>query len=192
MRDWRGFQDYEQKEYQSDYSKTSSYFGHFSVPEFHVTNQIAMMLEKVEGPVLDIGCGILPMPNYLRLCKQPIGIDPYLGHRRKFPFCQAMGEWLPFSSGYFSGVLLMSSLDHTYRPEQVIKEAYRVLLENGLLFVWYINRHRPDVHHLWPFDSYWLHRQLVLAQFKIHETHTFTGDRQVGFPKTEMVVGRKI
>lgn len=188
--EWKKFQDMEWQKYQADYNRTGSAFGHFSVPEFHVTESIARELEKVEGPVLDIGCGVLPMPNYLRLATQSFGIDPYLGHRRKFPFAQAMGEWLPFCDRSFSACLLMSSLDHTYKMELVIGEARRILKENGLLFIWFISKEQPDIYHPWAFTANWL-RKILKDDFIQNGHNVYPGDRQIGFPRTEMMVMRK-
>ena len=186
---WADFQLDEWQKYQLDYKRTGSAFGHFSVPEFHVTESIARELEKVEGLVLDIGCGVLAMPTYLRSTKQPFGIDPYLGHRRQFPFAQAMGEWLPFRDGSFSACLLMSSLDHTYDPELVVKEAWRVIREKGLLFIWFISR-EEDRYHPWNFTASRLEKMLEFG-FNLKGHDVYFGDRQIGFPRTEMMVMRK-
>lgn len=188
---WTDFQLDEWKKYQLDYNRTGSAFGHFSVPEFHVTESIAVELASVDGPILDIGCGVLTMPNYMRLTNYPFGIDPYLGHKRQFPFAQAMGEWLPFRDRSFNACLLMSSLDHAYNPGLVVKEAWRVLRENGLLFVWFINREKLDTYHQWSFtpDGLW---KILEFGFIPNGYHVYSGDRQVGFPRTEMMVMRKI
>lgn len=190
FKDWQKFQDIELAQSILDCAETGSFFGHFSVPEFHVTESIANELEKVEGPVLDIGCGVLAMPNYLRLTRQPFGIDPYLGHKRRFPFAQAMGEWLPFRDSSFSACLLMSSLDHTYKMELVLGEARRILKENGLLFIWFISKEQPDIYHPWAFTANWL-RKILKDDFIPNGHHVYPGDRQIGFPRTEMVVMRR-
>ena len=189
LKAWADFQLDEWQKYQLDYKRTDSAFGHFSVPEFHVTESIALELEKVKGPVLDIGCGVLAMPNYLRLTKQPFGIDPYLGHRRQFPFAQAMGEWLPFCDRSFSACLLMSSLDHACNPELVVKEAWRILRDKGLLFIWIVSR-EIDKYHPWCFTSSKLEKMLEFG-FYVTGHRAYSGDRQVGFPRTEMMVMRK-
>ena len=124
--------------------------GFFSVPEFRPTEAIADMLGQVKGPVLDVGCGVLPMPNYLKRCNQPYGIDPYAGDgTRDFPFAQAMGEWLPFPSGHFAAVLSMSALDHALDLHKTLRECWRVLRRYGLFYLWYRNIRGVDRHHHW-------------------------------------------
>jgi ubiquinone/menaquinone biosynthesis C-methylase UbiE len=65
------------------------------------------------------------------------GLDPFLGeYKRKFPFAQAIGEYLPFPNSTFKCVSFMSSLDHQIEPLISLREARRVLVKNGLLFLW--------------------------------------------------------
>lgn len=186
LKRWQQIQQQEYEYSQQKYRQTGSYFGYFSVPEFYVTSQIAEIIEQVDGPILDIGCGLLPMPNYLKDCQQPFGVDPYFGSARQFPTAQAIGEQLPFKSNHFAAVLLMSVIDHLIDPARVAKEITRILKDNGLLFIWYISRSKTDKHHLWAFD-----RARLLGLFNDFfeiEFYTFPGDKKVGFPKTEMMV----
>lgn len=188
---WAHIQNQEYQAGQEKHKASGSYFGYFSVPEFYITDEIANRLGEINGPVLDIGCGILPMPNYLKECKRPYGIDPYLGSHRRFPFCQALGENIPFRNNSFVAVLFMSSLDHVINPQIVVDESYRVLLDGGELFIWYINRDKLDSHH-----SQIINRQMIAdltaGKFIQSELHSYKADRRVGFPRTEMVGMRKI
>lgn len=186
---WRQIQAQEYDHGQAQYQQTGSYFGFFSVPEFHVTNQIADRLAHIAGPVLDVGCGLLPMPNYLKQCRHPFGLDPYLGQPRQFPFCQATAEAIPFKAGYFAAALLMSAVDHLIDPTQTANEISRVLGSGGLLFIWYISRAKVDGHHLWAFDRARLLQ--LFDNFAEIDFVAFGGDKKVGFPKTEMVVLKK-
>lgn len=183
---WQRIQAQEYEAGQKKHKATGSYFGFFSVSEFHVTNKIADIIGQVNGPVLDIGCGLLPLPNYLKCCKRPYGIDPYLGSVRAFPFCQALGEYIPFRDKSFSAVLLMSSLDHVIDAQIVINESYRVLTDDGQLFIWYINRDKLDSHHLQMINRDRIDR-LTIGKFIKTGFYYFQADKAVGFPKTEMV-----
>lgn len=187
---WQTIQENEYVKGQARFQETGSYFGFFSVPEFEPTSEIARRLLWIDGPILDIGCGLLPMPNYLKCCyKSSYGIDPYLGQPREFPFAQSIGEALPFRSGFFGGCLLMSSLDHAIDPQVVINEAWRVLRATGLLFVWYTPRARPDKSHEWAFN----HQDIVRLASGFLELNfiVYSGNRSIGYPKTEMVVLKK-
>lgn len=190
---WQAFQEKERRGYLADHAETGSYFGHFSVREFHTTIRIGERLAAVDGPILDIGCGILPVPEYLQRCTfHAFGIDPYAGeHKRLFPFAQAMGEGLPFRSGSFSTALLMSVLDHTYDPGAVVAEARRVLKSRGLLFIWHADRRRPDGHHPWCLPGMELKNMMGAVGFKIIAHHTYPGDRDIGFPRTCMMVAER-
>ncbi len=189
---WKALQEVEAISYRLDHFKRGNYFGHFSVPEFHPTEQLAERLGRIEGPVLDVGCGILPMPNYLKLCREPMGVDPYYGEgARAFPFAQAVGEHLPFRDGHFAGVALMSSLDHVYSPGRVLEECWRVLRRGGELFVWYIGRDRPDQQHPWAFRKEDLMEALGFG-FGNFTQHGYSGDRKAGYPRTELLIGTRL
>lgn len=187
---WQVIQNSECIRAQKRFEETGSYFGFFSVFEFEITSLIAERLSKIDGSILDIGCGLLSVPNYLKYCYEvSYGIDPYLGQSREFPFAQAIGEMLPFKSGFFTACLLMSSLDHAIDPQAIINEAWRVLRPNGLLFVWYTPRATPDKSHEWAFG----HRDIVglASGFCEIDFIVYSGNRSIGYPRTEMVILEK-
>ena len=131
--------------------------------------------EQLYGKCLDVGCGILPLPYYMK--DQPniefAGIDPDdEGVEREFEFKQALGEELPFKDKTFDGVIFTLSLDHTVDPELCLTEAHRVLVNNGKLFIWfaicipYIGDGQPDRWHLWRFDVGYLEKITGKIGFK--------------------------
>ncbi len=73
------------------------------------------------------------------VCEAPFryhGIDPEVRfYSGDFPFAQAAGELLPFKSGSFDTVMIVSVLDHTLSPHQVIAESARVLRSGGRLYI---------------------------------------------------------
>ena len=130
---WVRLQSFEKKSYQACFAATGSYLGHFSVPAFKATAIIRDIL-AVYHLCLDVGCGILPKPNYMNDTSVYYGIDPFFGeYKRAFPFTQAIGEYLPFPSNTFDAVLFMSSIDHAIEPIQALREARRV---GRTLVVW--------------------------------------------------------
>jgi len=119
----------------------------------------------IEGSTcLDIGCGALPLPSYMKAAPKIdfYGIDPYYGdEKRKFDFRQSFAEGLPFEDQCFDGVLFATSLDHCIKPCKAIQEAYRVLKPKGYLFVWATIRDADDKYQNWynspkpcQYDSY--------------------------------------
>ena len=89
----------------------------------------------LKGKVLDIGCGDgfyrdrIPEAEYF-------GVDPLAWEMHPaFPFLAAMGEALPFRSGSFAHVLIVTSLDHAQDPLWFLSEGRRVLKTGGTLFL---------------------------------------------------------
>ncbi len=93
------------------------------------------------GLFLDIGCGVLPSPDYMAAAGSGIrwiGVDPLLGDvARHFPFVQAVGEYLPFRSHIFDGVLYASTIWSHLHPEQSLEQARRALKPRGKLYLSY-------------------------------------------------------
>jgi SAM-dependent methyltransferase len=96
---------------------------------------------KGGGLCLDVGCGARPWPAYMAAsseCVQWIGVDPFLGDvARRFPFVQGLGEYLPFRTGLFDGVLVASAIYHMLDPQRSLRRVRSVLKPKGKLFVWY-------------------------------------------------------
>ncbi len=78
----------------------------------------------IPNPSLDIGGAVKT--------KYTVTIDPY---PRGPVDIKAVGEMLPIQDGYFSSVILQSVLKHVQNPKSVLLEAWRVLRENGMLYV---------------------------------------------------------
>jgi len=90
------------------------------------------------GPVLEIGCGDGSLRRFIP--RRPYwGVDP-LPLAAASPadgavIVRAVGERLPLADASFRTVLLCETLDHTRDPAQVIREAKRVLADDGVLAV---------------------------------------------------------
>jgi SAM-dependent methyltransferase len=93
---------------------------------------------RLEGLVLDVGCGPQPQPSYARDFEGTlVGIDPLRGaNRREFEFVQGLGEYLPFRAGVFDRVLFATTLDHMLLPQRALREAARVTASGGEIAVW--------------------------------------------------------
>lgn len=84
------------------------------------------------GRVLDIGCGTKPYKEYLRGCREYIGMD---NNKDVKPDVVGDIKELPFPEGYFDGVLCAEVLEHIPRPEIGISEINRVLKTGGYLYL---------------------------------------------------------
>ena len=138
----------------------------------------------LQGRVLDVGCGPLPIPNYLS--GYPVewisGIDPLEPHEpHPFEFVRGFAEFLPWESASFDLVIAATSLDHTLSPQMAFSEIRRVLKPGGFLLVWdwFAPESRPyrpddqspvlvDDYHLFHFSEDWF-EEMVGESFSIYE-----------------------
>lgn len=93
------------------------------------------------GAVLDIGCGPQTSLAHYEPFRSDevdfVGIDPLEGQQpREFAFIKGLGEYLPFIDNIFDQVLFVTSLDHFIDPVNPLKEAKRVLKQDGEILIW--------------------------------------------------------
>jgi SAM-dependent methyltransferase len=93
---------------------------------------------------LEIGCGITGAIHYLDTAKLAIGLDPLCSTCRELyysdntygtPHVTGIGEYLPIESGVIDSVFIYGVLDHCLIPANVLKEAERVLIPKGHLYI---------------------------------------------------------
>jgi SAM-dependent methyltransferase len=174
----------EELEYQTYHE---SYVGVFSVSGYNVPEKVGQILNDTcgTGLCLDVGCGILPQPSYMKGCNRMhfFGIDLFMGNEpRTFPFAQAYGEYIPFKDKTFDTVLYASVIDHLYDPLMSLKQAHRVLVDNGSLMIWYSDaglglpyllwkvKRKPaqyNKHHQWGFTERSMKTLARKAGFKV-------------------------
>jgi len=99
-----------------------------------------IMASKPGFRVLDLGCG--PGDNLRRLSDcggRVLGIEPNKRRAHEAqsiaPVAASVGEATPFSSGHFDMVYISHVLHHAVDVEKVLREAHRLLVPGGLLFV---------------------------------------------------------
>lgn len=105
---------------------------------------------KIEGSVLEIGCGNGVVRHFLNKNVEYWGVDPdedwilnplhsfadtFLCLKEPFLFIQGVGECLPFRDKSFDNVIIVTTLDHVNSPVQVFEESYRVLKDNGQILL---------------------------------------------------------
>jgi len=113
---------------------------------------VGSILEKlIPGKIcLDVGCGIIPLPRYMKSAPSVkfIGVDPLRGADRKFNFIQCKGEELPFIDQVFDAVLFATSIDHIEYPDRAVNECYRVLKNGGYVIIWGSFRDEGDEKYM--------------------------------------------
>jgi len=178
----------------------------FSVDENYSSNEVSDFIKKslFDGTCLDIGCGVMPVPSYMKGTSSVefMGIDPYFGdYERKFPFVQGISELLPFEDNCFNGILFATSLDHVLNPIKTLEESFRVLKNQGIIFIWYFDRKidfryifwkmgirkKVDIHHIWCFRDASLMRLVEKAGFR-----NISIERFKNHPRNRMLMARKL
>lgn len=101
--------------------------------------------EKIEGKVLDFGCGSKPYKHLFSRCNSYSGCDiEKSGHcheNENIDFYYD-GKKLPFSDEEFDWVFSTEVFEHIFNLEEILKELNRVLVPGGRIFctvpfVWY-------------------------------------------------------
>jgi ubiquinone/menaquinone biosynthesis C-methylase UbiE len=113
------------------------------------------LLEPLVGErILDVGCGT---GRYVRELASrrvnAVGVDPSAGMlgvaagryapQGNWAYARAVGERLPFVSGVFDGVIIVTTLEFALDTEAVLGEAMRVTRAGGRLVVGALNRRGP-------------------------------------------------
>lgn len=147
-----------------------------------------------QGSVLDIGCGIAPLPAYLSDFELDLvaGSDPLSPElHREFSFHHGLAELLPWKDSSFDNVIIGTSMDHFLDPYRALEEAKRVLKPNGYLLLWMgfipksekydpmkANLKPVDEFHLFHFDKEWFEpvledNYIVSEYIPINEVSSF-------------------
>ena len=100
------------------------------------------LLEKLEGEVLDVGCGRKPYENLVRATHY-VGLDFDSPVTRELATADIFydGVEFPIESSRFDGVLCTQVLEHVFTPSGFLAEVFRVMKPGGVLvltvpFVW--------------------------------------------------------
>jgi ubiquinone/menaquinone biosynthesis C-methylase UbiE len=134
--------------------------------------------KKKSAKVLEIGSGPIGIVSFLKWGKR-FAIDPLEEHYINNPiltklrnsevrYLKGQGESIPFDEGTFSMVIIDNVIDHTSDPDIVMKEIYRVLKNEGLLYL------SVNIHTLWGAK---IHRLLSTLAIDKGHPYTFTIDR---------------
>jgi len=177
-------------------------FGHVEQAESEDQELIARWAQRIQGPVLDAGCGPGQWTHTISSAERPaFGVDmvpEFVGHAAvNYPDCtflQADMLDLPFPDNSFSGLLSWYSIIHTppVQLPEVMDSFARVVKPGGQLLLGFFaaGKVHPFEHKVAP-AWYWPVRELSVlvedAGFSIvdHGTRDRTGARRHGQIKAQ-------
>jgi len=142
-------------------------------------DKISRVAPKLDGDILDFGCGSKPYESLFPHVRSYIGVDLAItGHKHddsKIDFFYD-GHKLPFNDNSFDAVVCFEVFEHVFNLNEILLEIHRVLKPNGKLlitipFAW-------DEHEV-PFDfarytSFGIKDILCKSNFNILEHHKTT------------------
>ncbi len=146
---------------------------------------MAIMAPKMEGHLLDVGCGSKPYRNLFGAEGGYVGLEVDTPESRATNCADYFYDGLvfPFNEESFDGVISNQVLEHVFNPDEFLKEIFRVLKPEGKLllsvpFVW--------DEHLQPMDyarysSFGLRSLLEKNGFVVEELHKMNADVRVIF-----------
>lgn len=150
-------------------------------PQWFVHRQQTKTLNYIKSSltntVLDIGCADQYLENYLVQNSYYIGLD-YLKTTDEMyhttPTIYGDAQNLPINDSSVDSVALLDVLEHLNKPENCIKEIYRVMKTSGVLclqvpFIYPIHD-APYDYHRW--TLFGLTNLLKSNSFKIETTHS--------------------
>lgn len=94
-------------------------------------------LFRIKGVVYDLGCGTKPYEQaILKRCKKYIGVDwKNTSHNLKANIISDLNKPLPIESNSADLVTSFQVLEHLSEPQIFLNEAYRILKNNGEIFL---------------------------------------------------------
>ncbi len=92
---------------------------------------------RVEGRLLDVGCGSKPYREWFVRCPEYVGLDIDREDSRRRGCADVFydGSRLPFRDHSFDVVLTTQVLEHVFTPEEFLREIARVLRPGGRLIL---------------------------------------------------------
>ncbi|MDI6854544.1 MAG: class I SAM-dependent methyltransferase [Deltaproteobacteria bacterium] len=105
------------------------------LPSYYFRRDVKADGSRLEGRLLDVGCGNKPYRPYLKQVRDYIGLDyPVTKNIQDFearPEVFGDARCLPFAAAVFDSVLCAQMLEHVDRPDQVLREIARILKPGG-------------------------------------------------------------
>jgi len=136
--------------------------------------RVEKVLEHVKGRCLDIGCGDNELiKEYRSKGGNGIGIDvyPWDGVDKVV----SDSSKLPFENKSFDCITFVASLNHIPNRNEVLKESYRILKEDGIIIITFLS---PIISFLWHKICFWDQDQKKRGM-KNGEVYGFTGNQVI-------------
>lgn len=118
----------------------TKWFHIFSQPFFlirkGIKNKIEVLSKKLQGKILDFGCGAKPYAPYFIHADEYIGLDiERSGHSHEDEKIDVYydGKVIPFEENHFDAVFSSEVFEHIFNLEDVLPEIHRVLKPGGKL-----------------------------------------------------------
>lgn len=97
--------------------------------------------------ILDVGCGVMDMPGYLKFDNavglELIGLDPIDDNSFNGLQLVAVSEYIPLPDGSVDTAVFATSLDHVCNIQRSLMEVRRILHPEGRVVVWMGDRSTP-------------------------------------------------
>jgi ubiquinone/menaquinone biosynthesis C-methylase UbiE len=123
--------------------------GNVSVPDRQDVIRFRKFIQSEvrAGSILDIGCGPLPLAGYLRFADESaysfIGLDPIDGTSHEGYRIVGASELIPLRDRSVDAAVFGTSLDHVCDLKRSIREARRVVKDDGRILVWMGDSSQP-------------------------------------------------
>lgn len=125
---------------------------------------------ELGGVILDLGCGDKPYQSIFSY-ERYIGVDIPEKDPKRIQTADILydGKRLPFRNLCFDSILCTEVLEHTQSPDAFLREAHRVLKDDGLIllttpFAWEEHEQPHDYNR---FSSFGLRKATINAGFEI-------------------------
>jgi len=115
-----------------------------SLGKFLMRWRIRVVLPHVQGRLLDVGCGTNQLVR--SYSGEGVGVDVY--QWGDVDLVVDDSAHLPFQDQEFDTVTIVASLNHTPNRQEVLKEAHRVLRDDGVIIITMIPPRISQIWHL--------------------------------------------
>lgn len=152
---------------------------------YYIRNSIFNALKEniniFSGRLLDVGCGQMPYKKYIlenSKINEYVGLDietALLYDTLIQPDIRWDGITLPFENDKFDTILMTEVLEHTPFPNAILKEAFRVLKNEGIIFftvpfLWPLHEVPNDEYRFTPFALERILKEAGFSDIKIKAT----------------------
>lgn len=116
----------------------SIFINPFLLIRWMLLRKIKKYAPKLQGSILDFGCGQKPYQALFTQATEYVGVDiENEAHNHDTEDIDFFydGRKLPFESEHFDNIFASESLEHVFNYEEIIPELYRVLKPGGQILV---------------------------------------------------------